>query len=186
MHLSYVYTVPKFLDGAPAVSRYIVNDWATSGLFQYRSGDPLTIWSGSSNVDGSGEARDRAIQTGGAYGGAACTSAVNCKSFLNPASFVNPTAGLGLASFGSTNKGEYVGPGFAEWDASLARKFPITESSNLQFRAEYFNLLNHANLGDPGTTLGGSFGKITGSSPQNTAAAANLERIAQLSLKLIF
>jgi hypothetical protein len=79
-----------------------------------------------------------------------------------------------------------VGPGFAEWDASLARRFPIREASYLQFRAEYFNLLNHANLGDPGTTLGGSFGKITGSTPQNTAAAANLERIAQLSLKLIF
>jgi hypothetical protein len=62
----------------------------------------------------------------------------------------------------------------------------VRENSYLQFRAEYFNLLNHANLGDPGTTLGGSFGKITGSTPQNTAAAANLERIAQLSLKLVF
>jgi hypothetical protein len=93
---------------------------------------------------------------------------------------------LRITFSGSTNKGEFVGPRFAEWDASLARKFPIREASYLQFRAEYFNLLNHANLGDPGTTVGGSFGKITGSTPQNTAAAANLERIAQLSLKLIF
>jgi hypothetical protein len=184
--ISYVYTVPKFLNDAPAVARYIVNDWATSGLFQFRSGDPLTIWSGSSNVDGSGESRDRAVQTGPAYGGTACGAAVNCKSFLNPASFVNPTAGNGLASFGSVNKGEFTGPRFAEWDASLARKFPIGESSFMQFRAEYFNLLNHANLGDPGTTLGGSFGKITSTTPQNTAAAGNLERIAQLSLKLVF
>ena len=46
--------------------------------------------------------------------------------------------------------------------------------------------MNHANLGDPGTTLGGSFGRITGNSPQNTAAAANQPRIAQLSLKLVF
>jgi hypothetical protein len=184
--ISYVYTVPKFLNDAPAAARYIVNDWETTGLFQYRSGDPLTIWSSSSNVDGSGENRDRAVQTGSAYGGTACGAAVNCKSFLNQASFANPTAGAGLASFGSVNKGEFAGPGFAEWDASLARRFPIREASYLQFRAEYFNLLNHANLGDPGTTLGGSFGKITGSTPQNTAAAANLERIAQLSLKLVF
>ncbi len=184
--ISYVYTVPKFLNDAPAAARYIVNDWETTGLFQYRSGDPLTIWSSSSNVDGSGENRDRAVQTGSAYGGTACGAAVNCKSFLNQASFANPTAGAGLASFGSVNKGEFTGPGFAEWDASLARRFPIREASYLQFRAEYFNLLNHANLGDPGTTLGGSFGKITGSTPQNTAAAANLERIAQLSLKLVF
>jgi hypothetical protein len=68
----------------------------------------------------------------------------------------------------------------------LARRFPIREGTYLQFRAEYFNLLNHTNLGDPGTTLGGSFGKITGTTPQNTAAAGNLPRIAQLSLKLVF
>jgi hypothetical protein len=184
--LSYVYIVPKFLNDAPAAARYIVNGWSTSGLFQYRSGDPLTIWSGNSNVDGSGEARDRAVQTGPAYGGSVCGASVNCKSFLNPASFTNPTAGSGIASFGSVKKGSFVGPGFAEWDASLARRFSISERTYLQFRAEYFNLLNHANLGDPGTTLGGSFGKITGSTPQNTAAAANLERIAQLSLKLVF
>jgi hypothetical protein len=184
--LSYVYIVRKFLNDAPAAARYVVNGWSTSGLFQYRSGDPLTIWSSNSNVDGSGEARDRAVQTGPAYGGSVCGASVNCKSFLNPASFTNPTAGSGIASFGSVKKGSFVGPGFSEWDASLARRFSISERTYLQFRAEYFNLLNHANLGDPGTTLGGSFGKITGSTPQNTAAAANLERIAQLSLKLVF
>jgi len=184
--VSYVYAVPKFLNDAPALARYVVNDWSTSGLFQFRSGDPLTVWSSSSNVDGSGESRDRAVQTGPAYGGTACTTAVNCKSFLNPASFTNPVAGNGLASFGNVDKGAFVGPRFAEWDASLARKFPIREGSYVQFRAEYFNLLNHANLGDPGTTLGGSFGKVTSTTPQNTAAAGNLERVAQLSLKVIF
>jgi hypothetical protein len=59
------------------------------------------------------------------------------------------------------------------------------ERAALQFRAEYFNLFNHTNFGDPGTTLGGSFGQITGTTPQN-GAAANDPRIAQLSLKLNF
>jgi hypothetical protein len=163
-----------------------VNDWATSGLFQFRSGDPLTVMSSNSNIDGSGELRDRAVQTGSAYGGTACTTAVNCKSFLNPASFSNPPTGAGIASFGSVVKGSFVGPRYVDWDASLARRFPIKEGTYLQFRAEYFNLMNHTNLGDPGTTLGGSFGKITGTTPQNTAAAGNLPRIAQLSLKLYF
>ena len=56
------------------------------------------------------------------------------------------------------------------------------------FRAEYFNLLNHTNLGDPGTTVGGSLGKITSTSPQNWSGTApqNDPRIAQLSLKLVF
>jgi hypothetical protein len=184
--VSYVYTVPKFLNDAPGAVRYVLNEWATSGLFQFRSGDPLTIWSSNSNVDGSGESRDRAVQRGAAYGGSACTTSVNCVSYLNPASFTNPTAGLGIASFGSVKKGSFVGPRYVDWDASLARRFPIREGTYLQFRAEYFNLLNHTNLGDPGTTLGGSFGKITGTTPQNTVAAGNLPRIAQLSLKLVF
>jgi len=107
---------------------------------QYRSGDPLTIWSGNSNVDGSGEAADRAVQTGPAYGGSVCGASVNCKSFLNPASFTNPTAGSGIASFEVLRRDRF-GPGFAEWDASLARRFSISERTYLQFRAEYFNLL---------------------------------------------
>jgi hypothetical protein len=182
--LSYVYSIPKLRQGVPGVIRYILGDWSTTGLFQYRSGDPLTVWSGQSNNSGSGQNRDRAVQTGSPYGGTACSTSVNCRNYLNPASFSNNTAG----TFGTVKKGSYVGPHFVVWDASLARKFVITERTNLQFRAEYFNLLNHTNLGDPATTIGSTFGRITGTSPQNWAGTApsNDPRIAQLSLKLLF
>ncbi len=57
---------------------------------------------------------------------------------------------------------------------------------NLQFRAKYFNILNHTNFGDPNTTAGGSsFGRITRTSPQSTDIT-NDPRIAQFSLKLAF
>ena len=46
---------------APAAVRYMVNGWETTGLFEYRSGDPLTIFSSSSNNSGSGQKRDRAV-----------------------------------------------------------------------------------------------------------------------------
>jgi hypothetical protein len=119
---------------------------------------------------------------------------VNCKSWLNQAAFSNPASG----GFGNIVKGSFVGPHYVDWDGSIARKFPFGERTDLTFRAEYFNLLNHTNLGDPGTTCGGStaggvctnaagtFGRITGTSPQNTAAPANDPRIAQMSLKLDF
>lgn len=196
--VSYVYTVPKFLNGAPGALRYIVNDWSTTGLVQYRSGDPLTIFSSSSNLDGSGQNRDRAVYSGsGVYGSSTCAAgAANCRSWLNQAAFSNPASG----GFGNVAKGSFAGPHYVNWDASLARKFAFTERASLQFRAEYFNLMNHANLGDPGTTCGGSgagavctntggtFGRITSSSPQNWAGTApqNDPRIAQLSLKLLF
>jgi Carboxypeptidase regulatory-like domain len=180
--LSYVYAMPKVLDGAPVVLRYVANGWETSGLFVFRSGDPLTVISSSANISGSGQQRDRAIQVGPAYGGAACAAGTHCKSYLNPASFANPTV---AGTFGTFVKGGLVGPQYADWDASLARKFAFTERVNLEFRAEYFNLLNHTNFGDPNTTNNGTFGQVTSTTPQN-ATISNDPRIAQLSLKLVF
>ena len=182
--MSYVYTVPKFLNDAPGAVRYVLNGWETSGIFQYRSGDPLTVWSSAANNSGSDQQRDRAVQTGTPYGGSACSSSVNCKDFLNPASFaVNPPG-----TYGDVVKGSFTGPHYVDWDGTLTRKFPVTERTYLRFEADYFNLLNHTNLGDPATTLGTTFGRITSTSPQNWAGTApqNDPRIAQLSLKLVF
>jgi hypothetical protein len=186
--ISFVYVLPKVMKDAPGVVRYLVNNWQASGLFQTRSGDPLTIASSSNNSSGSGQNRDRAILIGNPYGGSACPATAHCKSFLNPASFQNnpaPTASNPAPNYGSIVKGSFIGPRYTDVDMSIARNFPFTESAALQFRAEYFNLFNHTNFGDPGTTLGGSFGQITGTTPQN-GAAANDPRIAQFSLKLLF
>ena len=191
--VSYVYTIPKTMNDAPAVVRYIFNDWSTTGLVQYRSGDPLTILSGQANNSGSGQQRDRAVLTGVVYGGTACTTTVNCRNFLNPGGFTINAPG----TYGNIAKGSFVGPHYVNWDASLARKFAFTERFSLLFRAEYFNLMNHTNLGDPNTTCsgsvpgavcGGTFGRITSTSPQNWAGTApqNDPRIGQLSLKMVF
>lgn len=178
---SYVYTLPKVLDGASAVARYLVNGWQTTGLVRFSSGDPLTIFSSTSNNSGSGQQRDRAVVIGPAYGGSACATGTICKSYLNPASFTNNPVG----TYGNAQKGAYVGPQYMDWDVSLARFFPFNERTSLQFRAEYFNVLNHTNFGDPNTTTNSTFGRITSTSPQN-ANFTNDPRIAQLSLKLLF
>ena len=182
---SYVYTEPKIMQNAPGGLRYLVNGFETTGLIQHRTGDPLTIFSSAANNSGSFQNRDRAVYSdSGAYGGTACTTTVNCRNYLNPAAFsVNP-----VGTFGNVQKGSFRGPGYGDWDVSAARNFPFSERTALQFRAEYFNVLNHTNLGDPGTTLGGSFGKITSTSPQlwTSTQPQNDPRIAQFSLKLLF
>jgi hypothetical protein len=95
-------------------------------------------------------------------------------NYLNPSAFVLPAVG----QFGNVQKGSLVGPAYVDWDASLLREFDVKERLHFQFRAEYFNVLNHANLGDPGTTVSDAgFGSIT---------SANDPRIAQLALKAIF
>jgi hypothetical protein len=178
---SFVYTEPRLLNDSPGAVRYIANGWETTGIVQFRSGDPLTVVSSASNNSGSGQQRDRAKLIGNPYGGSACKAGTHCKSFFNPASFTNNSAG----TYGDIVKGAFVGPQYADWDASLARKFPITESSYLQFRAEYFNLLNHTNFGDPNTTNNSTFGQVTSTSPQNSNYT-NDPRIVQMSLKLVF
>lgn len=178
--LSYVWAFPHLNSGVKTV-RDVVNDWQTQGIYFFRSGDPLTILSGSNNNSGSYQDRDRAVYLGSnAYGGSACGSVTPCKSYLNPAAFtVNPAG-----TFGNVQKGEFTGPQYSDWDVGLIRSFPLHERLNLQFRAEYFNVLNHTNFGDPTTTTGSSLGRITGTNSVNGTAGD--PRIAQFALKLLF
>jgi hypothetical protein len=75
-------------------------------------------------------------------------------------------------------KGSFRGPGYFDWDAGLFRSFPVKEDARFEFRAEYFNLINHTNFTNPVTSLSSAnFGGITKS---------NDPRIAQLSLKFLF
>jgi hypothetical protein len=74
------------------------------------------------------------------------------------------------------------GPAQTVWSGAVTRTFPIFgETTKLEFRAEYFNLLNHTNLNNPSVSnpIGSSttFGTITGSGDP---------RIAQFALKLLF
>lgn len=178
---SWVWSEPKMLQSSPAVARYLANGWQITGIAQFRSGDPLTVFSSSANNSGSGQQRDRAVLVGNPYGGSACKIGTHCKSYLNPASFTNNAPG----TYGDITKGAFVGPQYADLDAGLARNFPIREDSYVQFRADYFNVLNHTNFGDPNTTTNSTFGQITSTSPQNSNYT-NDPRIAQLSLKLVF
>ena len=63
-------------------------------------------------------------------------------------------------------------------DVSLVRAFSITERTSLQFRAEAFNVANHANFGLPVADLNSSnFGRILSAAPP---------RLLQFGLKLMF
>ncbi|SEG72160.1 TonB-dependent Receptor Plug Domain [Bryocella elongata] len=177
---SYVWSLPALKSGNAAL-RYAVNGWQTNGIFAFRSGDALTVT--GSNVDGTGLGRDRAVWNGqNPYGATACNGTTSaCRSWYNPASFsVNPayTANLAL-TYGNVVKGSFVGPQFASWDVSMIRAFHIYERSELQFRTEFFNVLNHTNFGDPqNAQTNSAFGRITSTNGD--------PRIGQLSLKLDF
>lgn len=103
--------------------------------------------------------------------------------------FADPTAAMAAFSpptglQGGASRDNLRGPHFWNVDLSLNKHFPIHERMQLEFRAEAYNLFNHANFDLPGLGTGtaditnpGQFGVITG-----TAAA----RVMQLSLRLEF
>jgi hypothetical protein len=123
-----------------------------------------------------------------------------------------------LGTIGNTPRDVLRMPGLTNWDFSLMKDTKLGflgEQGNLEFRAEFFNLMNHANFGIPNNTvfagstslnsytpLGGSSTSCTGSCPlqapvgaspsnplgtagQITTTSTNSRQI-QLALKLIF
>jgi hypothetical protein len=73
----------------------------------------------------------------------------------------------------------FRGPGQSNVDFSVFKNIPLTERFRLQFRTEFFNLFNHANFGDPTSSLdSASFGTI-----RSTSVNA---RLVQFALKLSF
>src|SRR5207302_1807009 len=64
--------------------------------------------------------------------------------------------------FGNLGRNTVEGPGMQLLDLALTREFRITESTGIQFRTEFFNALNHTNLGTPNRFVNTpQFGTIT-------------------------
>jgi Carboxypeptidase regulatory-like domain len=181
---SYVWKIAS-LDNARWYVKQTIGGWQWTGIISAESGDPLTIYAGKDQSLTNGN--DRAIVSGQPYSSNPCKIVSPCKSWLNTASFSLPlpaatTPAATYATypfrFGNASKGGLRGPGLFNWDMGLNKDFPVREQFALQFRAEFFNALNHANFSDPDSTVSDAgFGVIT------TAAAA---RVGQLALKLRF
>jgi outer membrane receptor protein involved in Fe transport len=105
--------------------------------------------------------------------------------YFNTACFTQPLAG----QFGTSGRDVLRGPGINNWDMGIGKDFKFTEKIAFQFRAEGFNLFNHAQYGyDPNTAT--SIGAPIDNNPNDTAygkvIAARPGRIIQLGGKIIF
>jgi hypothetical protein len=75
------------------------------------------------------------------------------RGILNPAAFAIPQPG----TYGNLERNLLKGPGFFQQDLILAKKFAITESTNLEFRSEFFNIFNVTNFANPPAQLPSTF-----------------------------
>jgi len=81
----------------------------------------------------------------------------NDRSIINPAAFSIPLPG----TFGDLPRNALRGPNFKQFDLVFNKRFPITESTNLEFRTEIFNIFNMTNFAVPATTLNNALPTIT-------------------------
>lgn len=170
---SWVWVIPS-PGGLPRAARYLVGGWEVTGILSIYSGAALSM---SSSVDNAllgtpnrpNRLRDPRLDTGRSL------SEKLMRYFDTTAYAVN-----GIGQFGSAPRveGQLYGPGQVTLDAGVVKHFPFREGHRLDFRAEFFNLPNHARFNSPGTTINtSSFGRIT---------SAGDPRIVQLALKYAF
>jgi hypothetical protein len=99
--------------------------------------------------------------------------------YFNTAAFVAPAANS--FRYGNAGRDTIRGPSFSNFDFSLFKNFQIKERVKAQFRGEFFNVANHPNYGQPGTSFGtATFGTIT-----SLASTATMRQV-QCGVKLLF
>jgi hypothetical protein len=181
--LSASYELPfghsqRWLNDVSRVESKFVSGWQLNGIGTFLSGFPFTPLTGS-NRSGDGDIRnpDRP-SISPSFTGPIVTG--NPNQWFNPSAFVLPTPG----TYGNSGRATLTGPGLADVDLSLFKNTGITEKTNLQFRAEFFNILNRSNYGPPNTTVFSS-GAVSPSAGLITTTATSPRQI-QLGLKLIF
>jgi hypothetical protein len=155
---SLVYQIPFYKNANPVV-RDVFSHWAVNSLVQLSSGLPFNVITGR-DASLTAVGFDRPNQVGVPYRGSYLDKTDKIAKFFNTAAFVANAAG----TYGNTGRNSLIGPGLANVNLSLVRTFPITDRlGNVQFRSEFFNALNHANLGQPDPSLNNAsttFGKI--------------------------
>ncbi|MCC6368923.1 MAG: TonB-dependent receptor [Bryobacterales bacterium] len=154
-------------------AKAILGGWQVNGIFTAQSGTPFNVVSGKDQaLSGTGSQRPNLVGSPNPDTGRSRAELI--EQYFNPAAFALPAVG----QYGNLGRNTMYGPGRWNLDASVFRNFDLREHMRLQFRAESFNTLNHANLGNPVANIGtATVGRIL---------SATEPRILQLALKLIY
>jgi hypothetical protein len=168
--LSTVYKLP-FGKGEPylqsGVRSALLGNWHLNGIFAYHSGLPFTPAVNFDNaMANGGSQRPNVIADADA-------GPHTLKEYFNTAAFtVAPPY-----KFGDAGRDSLRGPAYTNLDTSVFRDFALYREATLQFRGEFFNVLNHPQFGTPdGTLEDATYGQITSTTgnPRNIQFALKL------------
>jgi carboxypeptidase family protein/TonB-dependent receptor-like protein len=189
-----VYQMPwdKSLNGG--LAKAILGGWAINGVYSFNTGAPISLLAGFNNSrDGDRFASDRPDLnpgfsnnsvngvTAGCQGIAAGQKLRTPDRWYDPCAFGLPAAGF----YGNLGRNTVTGPGLSSFDFTILKTTSLTEQKKLEFRAEFFNLLNHANFFFPIINVFNSSRDYSGNAGRITSTSTDNREI-QLGLKLIF
>ncbi|HVB59429.1 MAG TPA: TonB-dependent receptor [Candidatus Acidoferrales bacterium] len=137
------YDIPMAAKSGPL--SLITKDWSVDTVIVARSGFPLNGVLLSVGPDPGGSATSRPDRVPGQPVWLPDAAAPGGK-ILNAAAFSIPS----VPRQGSEGRNDIAGFGLTQIDLSIARKIPVADRLNLQFRADAFNLFNHPNFANPG------------------------------------
>jgi hypothetical protein len=172
------YEIP-FPRSANSFAKAILGGWQVNTIANFASGTPFTVYD-SANVSLQGSAPEITgfyssrpdLVTNPNQGSHTPDQWVSRSAFQR----LDPATQAG--QFGNEGRNVVRGPGIANVDLSLLKTFKLTEATRLQFRAECFNIANHANFGIPDNDLASpNFGHVL---------EAGAPRLFQFGLKLLF
>jgi hypothetical protein len=174
---SWTYELPfgkgkKFSSGSKPLD-YVLGNWSINGISTVRSGEPFTGAHIYSDIPNTGQTQVRADLVGSPY-----PATRTREQYINPSAFAVPA----IYTYGNLGRNALRHTYAPNWDLSLFRDFPLglSETTRLQFRAEFFNAFNYALLGGclSDDVKSGNFGTAT--------CTRNTERQIQFALKLYF
>src|SRR5206468_5646082 len=173
-----------FGGGATGWVDKLIGGWQWNSIFVANSGFPITpqVGSNRSGTGDTGRLPDRPSLNPDFKGNPILGVDEFKKTgrYFDPNAFLLPLAG----TFGNVSRGSLRGPGAFNVDTSLFKRVALREGLNLQFRAEFFNILNHANFDTPNPIVFSDTGP--NASAGVITETANRERQIQFALKLLF
>jgi hypothetical protein len=153
-----------------------LGNWQLNGIASASTGTPFTVYDSSdpslqgSSPEISGFVGDRPNLVGNPNNGPKTAS-----EWFNTRAFQQNTQ---LGTFGNAGRNIVQAAGLCQWDFGVSKNFRLAESATLQFRGEFFNILNRVNFGVPNDDISSpTFGQVQSAAPP---------RQIQLALKLLF
>jgi len=173
--VSYTVQLPfnEFI-GKSGWEEVVTKGWSISGITTLASGLPVTI---QENDDNSLTGTNTDLPNYDYVGGKLAVNHNPRKSasYFNTALFSQEP----LGQFGTSRRRFFHGPGINNTDLALLRKFQLFKETSLQFRAEAFNVFNHAQFNNPS-------GNFNDSNNFGFVRSAKDPRIMQIALKVLF